>query len=620
MSMMPPLDYALAYARAGYCVIPCRGKIPLTEHGAKDASGDEGVITGWWQRWPDANIGLALDGLVAVDIDPRNGGNVDHLPHPLPETCYAKTGGGGWHYLYRAHNGTRYPGTLGTGIDIKAGASSYIVVEPSVHASGEKYVWMDETEPWTTTPATAPDWLARPAGPKASGTQADGIGEGRRNAHLTSLAGTLQRRAVAPAAILAALQAENAARCMPPLTDDEVAKIAESVTRYTPAPSTESHGWPAALDLETLAGRDPHPPESIMAGLPCGYATATFAHGGTGKSQIELMRGVCIAMGIPFCGLETKRRRVLFVSCEDRADILHWRLTRLCAYLGIDLASLAGWLHILDLVGHRSILFAPDPRTGLALTAAYGALAERIKEYGTEVLILDGIADVFGGNENARVEVKQFVNELLALIPPATGAVLLIGHVNKVSASGGATNEGYSGSTAWHNSARARWFLYPETLHGEDGGRAARTGKLILELQKANHGEVGTQIEFQWDVAANLFVGRLVADAMDFDRTHRDQTERRGILLSLKACTQSTPAIMVPAATTGQRTAYNTLAERPEFPDTLRSGKPGRTRFWRHIEALRQKNAIEEASYRRTNRHLTAHLVITSEGLRQCAE
>ena len=32
-------------------------------------------IKRWWSRWPNANIGaLVGDGLVVVDIDPRNGG------------------------------------------------------------------------------------------------------------------------------------------------------------------------------------------------------------------------------------------------------------------------------------------------------------------------------------------------------------------------------------------------------------------------------------------------------------------------------------------------------------------------------------------------------------------
>ena len=132
MMFNAPIDFALAYAAAGYKVIPANGKIPLVQHGAHDSSADEATIRQWWTKWPNANIGLALDGLVAVDIDPRNGGDVDLLPHRLPDTCFAKTGGGGFHYLFRSRNGTRYAGKLAPGIDLKHGAGSYIVVEPSL--------------------------------------------------------------------------------------------------------------------------------------------------------------------------------------------------------------------------------------------------------------------------------------------------------------------------------------------------------------------------------------------------------------------------------------------------------------------------------------------------------
>ena len=104
---------------------------------------------------------MTLLGLIVVDIDPRNAGSVDMLPGRLPDTCFAKTGGGGWHYLYRAREGATYPGSLGAGIDVKHGRGSLIVAEPSIHASGETYRWRDESEPWSMQPTEAPEWLAR---------------------------------------------------------------------------------------------------------------------------------------------------------------------------------------------------------------------------------------------------------------------------------------------------------------------------------------------------------------------------------------------------------------------------------------------------------------------------
>src|SRR3989304_3986833 len=217
--------------------------------------------------------------------------------------------------------------------------------------------------------------------------------------------------------------------------------------------------------------------------------------------------------------------------------------------------------------------------------------------------MVDGVSDTFAGNENARGEVKRFVNAVVALTPPDAGAVLLVGHVSKPASTAGANGEGYSGSTSWHNSCRARWYLYPETIQGEDGERAERTGDLILELQKSNLGRTDQSIRFSWDQEAHLFLGREIVGATAADRAHRDRIERKGILAALQACAESTPPVIVSAAMQGPQTAHHVLSLRPEFPDSLRAGKPAVRRFRRHIEALRQIRAVEEREYRRANGH-----------------
>lgn len=348
-----------------------------------------------------------------------------------------------------------------------------------------------------------------------------------------------------------------------------------------------------------------------MPGLPIGYATLLAGHGGAGKSGIALYMAACIASGRPFVGMPVQRRRVLYLSCEDREDVLHWRLSCICAHLDVDVASLRGWLEVLDLVGHDTILWRSDGRGSAGLTAAPGELAARMGE--VDVLIVDGINDTFGGNENARSDVKQYVNALLALIPADRGALILIGHVAKASSAGAGT-EGYSGSTAWHNAARARWYLRPETR--ADG--AERTGALLLELQKANHGDA-VSLRFKWDDAAHLFVGQPIEAASHFDRERQEATERAGILAAFKSCSETAPALVVPAAMTGPRTALHVLSARPELPISLRSGKASARRFWRHVEEMRQLLLIEESTYRRANRHIAVQLVLTPEGLRQCA-
>lgn len=59
---------------------------------------------------------------------------------------------------------------------------------------------------------------------------------GQRNARLASLAGAMRRPGMSHEAIEVALLEVNRQQCSPPLPDDEVLRIARSITRYEPGP------------------------------------------------------------------------------------------------------------------------------------------------------------------------------------------------------------------------------------------------------------------------------------------------------------------------------------------------------------------------------------------------
>lgn len=166
------LEYALAYAAIGWYVFPIeRGtKRPigkLTPRGHLDATLDAAKITAWWAAEPEAGIGIAMQasGLVAVDIDPRNGGHFD-LEHieathgKLITDVMAFTGGGGQHLVFLAPSDIgRLPGKLAKGIDLKA--DGYICVEPSIHPSGKTYEWEASSNPLEgCVPSPLPGWIA----------------------------------------------------------------------------------------------------------------------------------------------------------------------------------------------------------------------------------------------------------------------------------------------------------------------------------------------------------------------------------------------------------------------------------------------------------------------------
>lgn len=67
--------------------------------------------------------------------------------------------------------------------------------------------------------------------------------------------------------------------------------------------------------------------------------------------------------------------------------------------------------------------------------------------------------------------------------------------------------------------------------------------------------------------------------------------------------------IVVPAASTGPRTAHHVMAQHAAFPEALRTGRAGVRRFWAHIEALRYSGEIVEDVHVRPNRHRTVQLL-----------
>jgi len=347
----------------------------------------------------------------------------------------------------------------------------------------------------------------------------------------------------------------------------------------------------APLDLNHLAAQEPQYPRHIVPGwLPTGEVTLLGGHGGTGKGFAALGLAACVCTGKPWFGVPTEQRHVLYVSAEDAADILIWRLSHIVAHLGIRLADLVGNLDILDVSGIDAELMADAGRADEpTFTPLYYRLRSCIKA-GT-VLILDGASDLYGASEIARRYVRKFIRALRRLVGP-DGAVLLLAHVDKVAARNKEIGNRYSGSTAWHNSVRSRWELAPE----------AKSDALVLTLAKANHARAGAQIRLQWDEQAHVFVAEQVPANGGVVEEARDRAEQEGILAALRACAGA--GIPVPAAAQGPRTALHVLRAQPTFPESLRADNPTvRRRFWAVIEKMRAMGKIMDGKIRASHRH-----------------
>ena len=153
MSDMSMKEWALFYAENGIAVFPLQPgtKIPFPgTAGVKDATNDLCKINVWWDRWPNANIGLAMgaiSNLIGLDIDFKDGCRADFMSS-IPPTMTTITPTGGRHAFFKycdVKNGKK----LEKGVTVRSDGY-YFVAGPSIHPNGGKYV--TETCPAEETP------------------------------------------------------------------------------------------------------------------------------------------------------------------------------------------------------------------------------------------------------------------------------------------------------------------------------------------------------------------------------------------------------------------------------------------------------------------------------------
>jgi len=246
--MSPTSRAAREYLRLGWGVVPVApaDKRPLILwQMLQHRHATEAEVRYWFSRWPHANVGLvtgAGSGLVVLDVDPARGGESSLLgleaEHgPLPRTVQSITGGGGRH-IYFVHPGgvVRNAVAIRPGLDIR-GDGGYVVAPPSRHASGQYYRWVPGRSPAECQLAPFPRWL-RSKALRQGHTLAQwrhlvraGVPEGKRNSTIASLSGHLLWHGVDPQVVLELMLSWNRLRCRPPLSDAEVARTVESISR-----------------------------------------------------------------------------------------------------------------------------------------------------------------------------------------------------------------------------------------------------------------------------------------------------------------------------------------------------------------------------------------------------
>lgn len=224
--------------------------------------------------------------------------------------------------------------------------------------------------------------------------------------------------------------------------------------------------------------------------IPDGEVTLLMGSGGVGKTLLAQQMATCVAMGLPFFGREVTQCKVMLFAGEDSLDELHIRQRQICAGLGLDIGELEN-LRVLSRKFMDNIFMLWDRnKAAPEKQKIWRQLVADAKRWGARFIIVDTIADTFGGSEIDRQQVRQFVQMVLGrLAEEIGGAVLALGHPSRA---GEASGEGTSGSTAWHASVRSRFYMeYAASGESSDFRR--------LVNKKANYAAAGDSMLLRWN-------------------------------------------------------------------------------------------------------------------------
>jgi RecA-family ATPase len=252
---------------------------------------------------------------------------------------------------------------------------------------------------------------------------------------------------------------------------------------------------------------------AVCSRIPIGHVSLFSGEGGAGKSLLQLQLSVDVVRGADWFDAPLKQGPALVIDAEDDEKVIHKRLADILEHHGVDFASVRRDLHVASLAGKDAVLATFNRQSGkMEPTALYNALLEMVGDIKPVVTGIAASADVFAGDEVDRSQVRQFIAMLTRVAMTAGGAVVLISHP---SLSGISSGSGLSGSTAWHNSVRSRFYLkgIKPKKNGDDEDDAPDTNLRVIEFRKNNYGPVCESITLRYQ--NGLFVPATTAPTAD---------------------------------------------------------------------------------------------------------
>lgn len=265
----------------------------------------------------------------------------------------------------------------------------------------------------------------------------------------------------------------------------------------TPKPEPVNGIEPPADDSTPIlvgdfTGKPPEREWIVPDWLPKGVVSSLSGDGGVGKTLVAQQLLYAAGVGGKWLGLDVPKLKGLGVFCEDDEDELHRRHIDIKADLGFGVGNPFDSTWVWPRVGSDNLLVTFDRENRPLMSPFFAAIMAHVMAKKIELLILDTVADLFGGNEIIRAQVNYFIKSacgsFIAKAKEAgfTLSVLLLSHPSQA---GRNTGSGESGSTAWNNAVRARLYL----TRPEDGLPEQR----VLTRKKSNYSASGDDVRLE---------------------------------------------------------------------------------------------------------------------------
>lgn len=367
----------------------------------------------------------------------------------------------------------------------------------------------------------------------------------------------------------------------------------------------ESGDIPAGLRSVPLEDFIHTPPDTIRYAvypiIPRGVVTLWGGHGGAGKSVSILQVAALGACNMEMEGLLPEGAlRTVYFSLEDQGSLALLRLRRITESYYLNANAVEHNLRVFDCPGGKAALMNEVSTFGVRQMIETPLLAQiRRQCEGADLVIIDNASDAFGGNENDRQAVRTFMTAMGRIARETNAGVVVLAHVDKAGARNGANGNTYSGSTAWHNSARSRVAVVKDDK---------QEGCVLLVHEKNNLGKIAPQVTLKWN-DHGVLVPLTALDRKEV-RGQGDTDLAMHVLLAAKE-----QGIHVYCATAGSTPGHKVVAHLPAYADHFGTDRfNGSKKFHRALIDLQEAGRIVKHSVKSAHRHAVDAWSIVSSG------